>query len=90
MCLVKLMSNVELNLGCQGGAVVSIGTFHLCDPGSIPAWGGYVGWVIGRSQSDSKGFALGTLVFLPPQNRLKANTVPTCCGALLHGHAWTV
>ena len=36
--------------------------------------GSYVGWLICQSQSDSKGFCLGTLAFLPSQTRLIANT----------------
>ena len=52
----------------QVGVVVITRAYHPYDPGSTP---GLSTWAeICQSQSDSKGFSLGTPVFLPLQIRL--------------------
>ena len=58
----------------QGGLEVINRTSHLCDPGSTLARV-VCGLSFSRSQSDSEGFSPGTLVFLPPQNRLLAYSI---------------
>ena len=57
------MYDIVLSLGSQVGVVVIIRASHLYNSGSNP---GLRMWAeICRSQSDFKGFSLGTPVFLP-------------------------
>ena len=80
----RLFFQARCKRGNQDGLEVINCAFHLCDPGSTLGPEMVCGLSFSRSQPDSEGFSLGTLVFLPQQNRLTAFSIS--CGAVLQGH----
>ena len=67
------------NLGRKDSSVVTLVPPTSVDLGLYPKF--VCGLIFIRSQSYSKGFSLGTLVFLPQENRLPAYSIWLWCCA---------
>ena len=77
-------------VGLFGGIRLTL--WSLLTPFTFMTWNGLLASAqlveIFRSQSDTGGFPLGTLVFLPLQNQLLVDSFGY--GVVLRGHSWPV